>query len=141
MIRFKSRLPIALLVASTAVLGCSGSATRPSVPATTTHVGLTANPSDFTLADSIGSRSRPRSPPGVSFQMTTPLWNEIESTPGVVDIANQRLYLQVFRALGFASLVNLRPVDTTQRGTPSDLSSRAWDDPVMLDAGTPRSIR
>ena len=52
---------------------------------------------------------------------------------GAIDVSNPRLYLQVLRALGFASFVNLRPVDTTRRGTPSDLSSVAWDDPEMLE--------
>ncbi|NOT35465.1 MAG: hypothetical protein HOP12_15070 [Candidatus Eisenbacteria bacterium] len=64
--------------------------------------------------------------------MITPLWNEIENVPGALNVSNQRLYLQVFRAFGFTSFVNLRPVDTNQRGTPPDLAGLAWDDPTML---------
>lgn len=122
---------IALFVASLAIAGCSSS-TGPNVPATTTHVGLVANPTDFTFPDSIGSALLTARATGASFQMITPLWNEIEATPGTIDVANLRLVLQVYRSVGFASFVNLRPVDTISRGTPSDLAATAWDDPAMI---------
>ena len=119
-------------VVAAAVLGCAR--WHPTAPVATDRAlpALQANPSDFQPADSIASALAIAAATGSRLTPYVPLWKDLESSPGVIDLSSARLTLSVFHAYGFEAYVNLRLLDTGSRGTPSDLGSLAWDDPVMV---------
>ena len=123
---------LALVLAPLAFSGCSKP--QPTAPAGADRalLGLLANPSDFHYADSIGSSFAIAQATGARFFPYTPLWRDVETGPGVIDLAIPRLTLSVLKAYGQERLVNLRLIDTGSRGCPPDLAARAWDDPAMV---------
>lgn len=122
---------ISLLIALLAA-GCSkDSPTQPgSGPAP--YLGLTPNPADAFLADSLVQSFLISKAMGATMVQNGELWSELETGPGAIDAASLRGKFAGFQYLGLANYYNLRIVDTNQRGVPADLASTAFDDPAMI---------
>jgi hypothetical protein len=115
-----------------AFAGCSDEGpTQPGSPAKA-WLGISANPSDFDFPDSIGSAILTAQATGANFMQNGELWSTLEPSPGAIDVRSVRQSLPILSALGFATYYNLRLVDTNNRGTPADLATTAWDDPILI---------
>jgi hypothetical protein len=97
-----------------------------------TYLGLSANPTDATLADSIGSAILTARATGADLYYHSLLWSEFETSPGHIEGPQLRQIVSTLQSLGLAVYFNLRTVDTNNRGVPSDLAGTAFDDPTMI---------
>jgi hypothetical protein len=123
----------ALLAALALAVGCSKhSPTSPPGTASPALLGIAANPTDATFPDSVGSAVLISRALGSNCFQMGDLWSTIEPAPGMIQLGSLRSTLDQLEALGFAPYFNLRIIDTNQRGVPSDLASRAWDDPILV---------
>ncbi len=124
---------VVLLAAACLAAGCGKSGTVAPGPERP-YLGLVANPSDAYVNDADSNRVALETlrSTGVDFIQSGDLWSTLESAPGSPSAATPRFQAQVLNAFGLRQYYNLRLVDTNQRGTPSDLSATAWNDPVMF---------
>jgi hypothetical protein len=116
---------------SLADVGCSERSTAPGA-APHALLGLSANPSDFTYADSALGALRIARATGAELQVHTPLWSEIEQSPTAIDLSQVRFWFDLYRFLGFQPYLNVRLLDTVSRGVPADLAATPFDDPAMI---------
>jgi len=121
-------LPLALAFA-----GCSKSSspTQPA-PIGPPLIGIAANPTDATIADSTGSAVLIARALGSNVFQMGDLWSTLEPSPGAIQLGTLPATLSQLEALGFTPYYNLRVIDTNNLGLPADLAPRAFDDPVLI---------
>ena len=126
-------LPLAaLLLAMVLASGCSKDS--PTQPSSTTrpYLGLSANPDASDPPDSIYSALLTARATGATLDYLSLRWDEFSPTPGVYDVTNLRVPLEVVQSLGFDVYVNLATIDTNNDRRPPDIKGLAWDDARVI---------
>lgn len=124
---------LAALLLAGVFAGCSkNSPTGPPGSFTPALVGIAANPTDATIADSTGSAVLTARALGSNVFQMGDLWSALEPSPGAIQLGTLPATLTQLEALGFAPYYNLRIIDTNVLGVPADLSARAFDDPALV---------